>query len=116
MPEVVIGEYTVDTNNEFGKGKCSTVYVGRHANGQKVAVKKVDWTAISKTKHDNIVKKLQQALSAQKARKEYEHALLLLDFQVCSPHISSCVFHLTLVIFLILKFIIPVFLFILPCR
>lgn len=83
MPEVVIGEYSFDSSEEIGKGRYSTVYQGRHASGTKVAVKKVNWTALGRGRHDNIVRKLQQALAASKGRKENEHIAALLDLQVC---------------------------------
>lgn len=82
MPDVVVGEYSFDTSKQIGKGRHATVYEGFHAGkGIKVAVKKVDWSSIHKNKHDNLRKKLQQALGVQK--KTYEHVLALLDFQVC---------------------------------
>jgi serine/threonine-protein kinase ULK/ATG1 len=81
MSEVVVGEYTFNTSKQIGKGRYATVYEGIHAGkGTKVAVKKVNWSAIHKNKHDNLRKKLQQSLGVQK--KTYEHVLTLLDFQV----------------------------------
>ena len=82
MPDVVVGECSYDPSKQIGKGRHATVYEGTHAaRGIKVAVKKVDWSSIPKSKHDNLRKKLQQALGVQK--KTYEHVLSILDFQVC---------------------------------
>lgn len=84
MPLVVVGDYSYDPNIVLGRGRYSTVYEGLHSSGQKVAVKKVDWSTINRSKHDNISKKLQQDLAAQKTKrwKSYENTLILLDIQV----------------------------------
>lgn len=82
MPDIVLGEYAFDSSKVIGKGRHATIYEGYHAGkGTKVAVKKVDWSFIPKSKHENLKKKLQQSLGVQK--KTYENVLTLLDFQVC---------------------------------
>lgn len=82
MSTIVVGEYAFDTTKQLGKGRFSTVYEGQHAEkGTKVAIKKVDWSALPASKRDNLVNKLKQAVELHKT-KSHEHVLKLLDYQV----------------------------------